>query len=65
MKTESFEIEILTGPRFVLKRAGGETEQEFKSVKAALDYVARQPGGHHAEKRLIDAQRKQIMKIVW
>ena len=65
MKPESFEIEILTGPRFVLKRTGGQAEQEFKSVKAALDYVASQPGGYHAEKRLVDSQRKQMMKIVW
>ncbi|MEI9898758.1 MAG: hypothetical protein WDN28_34095 [Chthoniobacter sp.] len=65
MKTDTYEIEILTGPRFVLKRAGGEMEAEFKSVKEALDYVSRQPGGHDAEKRLVDAQGRQAMKVVW
>ncbi|MDR3406206.1 MAG: hypothetical protein P4L99_27225 [Chthoniobacter sp.] len=65
MKSDTFEIEILTGPRFVLKRACGKTEGEFRSVKDALDHVATLPGGHDAEKHLVDAQRKQMMKVVW
>jgi len=65
MKPDTFEIEILVGPRFVLKRAYGKTEGEFQSVKEALNHVSSLPGGHDAEKRLVDAQRKQMMKVVW
>ncbi|EDY18410.1 hypothetical protein CfE428DRAFT_4194 [Chthoniobacter flavus Ellin428] len=65
MKRETFEIEILQGPRFVLRRRGGAAEWEFASVKEALDYVAIQPGGHDAEKMLLDQERKREMKVVW
>ncbi|HEY3902096.1 MAG TPA: hypothetical protein VGM54_26020 [Chthoniobacter sp.] len=65
MKAEAFEIQILHGPRFVLRRRGESAEREFTSVKEALDYVASQPDGHEAEKKLLDRDRKREMKVVW
>jgi hypothetical protein len=65
MKTEAFEIQILVGPRFVLRSDGAGSGREFSSVKDALDFISHQPGGQDAEKRVVDSLRKRVMKVVW
>jgi hypothetical protein len=65
MKSDTFEIQILAGPRFVLRHHGERAGREFQSVKEALDFAANSPGGYTAQKIITDENGKRLMKVVW
>ncbi len=60
---KNFEIVILAGPRYVLRRPG-QQDREFTAIKEALDYTAKLPGGDDGRKYVTDNSGRR-MKVVW